>query len=198
VPPKNPWAVNTAAVETGSLYIEYVSTRAMGLRGEIVAARYKPASYAISVAIWAIWPTALLIPLSNGRVALAIALALLASLLLNAVLFVILFLVRYPTAASTRKLSYSLQPTGVHGRNPQGTTFKPWSSLRSVQRIEDFLIFDYGATVTAYMPVAAFRDEASADRYMQAVRDLKASNGNFAVIPPGLRAEFATPNPALT
>lgn len=200
-PPRNPWAVNHAAVnhagvETGSLHVEYVSTRAMGIRGELASARYKPASYLISLSIWAFWIGVFVLPYANARVPAAIAIALLGSLLLNAVLMLVFFLIRYPTATSTRKLSYTLQTTGLHGRNPQGRTFKPWQALRSVQRVGEDLIFDYGVTATAYMPVEAFRDGASAERFIQAVRDLKAAKGNFAVISPELRAEFATPQPA--
>lgn len=188
---QNPWVLSHVAPEVGSLHIEYVSTRAMGLRGELVAARNHPFSYVFSVVTWAFITGGFVMRYANGNTALGVALALLASLLLNTIVIVMMFLARYPTATSTRKLSYTLQPTGLHGRNPQGTTFKSWKELRSVKRIENTLIFDYGVLATAYMPIEAFHDDASAERFMQAIRDLKAANGNFSVISPELRAEFA-------
>lgn len=191
VPQQNPWVLSHVAPEVGSLHIEYVSTRAMGLRGERVAARNHPFTYIFGIVIWTFFIGGFIMRYANGNTALAIALALLASLLLNTLMIGGTLLARYPTANSTRKLSYTLQPTGIHGRNPQGTTFKPWKELQSVKRIEDTLIFNYGVMAIAYMPIEAFHDDASAERFMQAVRDLKAANGNFAVISPELRAEFA-------
>lgn len=192
VPQENPWVVNRAAPPSvESLHIEYVSMRALGLRGELVAGRYQPLSYAFSIGIWAFWIGTVVLRFANGNIAAGIALSLFLALLLNVVMILVLFLVRYPSATSTRKLSYTLQPTGLHGRNPQGTNLKPWKSFRSVKRIGDDLILDYGVMATAYMPVEAFRDAASAERFMQAMRDLKAANGDFAVISPELRTEFA-------
>ncbi len=192
----NPWSVRPAAAEQSYPSVTYVSTRAMGLRAELGTLRYFPWSSLCGVVAASMWP--ILIIIANGagdplRLTGYILLAFLGSAVFIALVAAALFLSRYPNSRSTRQFTYTMTPYGMQGRGPNGTTYNAWKSLRWARRYGDDLFFSYGINVKQYVPVEAFRDGASAERFMRAALDLKSSNGNFATIAPEVLAEFTAP-----
>ena len=102
---------------------------------------------------------------------------------------------RYARTDGRRAGKIYLRPDGIHDHAVDKTLLLPWKSVRRIAQTRHNLYFltSVGNSTGLWVTLSSFESPKKATRFIAAATALHQSGGNFAVLSPDVRAEFAPP-----